>query len=659
MPTPNALLATRKRPWAVAGEYYATGRLGTAILALVYIALWAVTGRYWGLQHDAQAYAVQALAKLEPQVFAGDLFLRYQSQDDFTLFPYLAAWIVQWLGLDHGAAALTFALFAGWMVVSWHLARALVGRDYAWLAIGLLLVIPGWYGAGMVFRTAEPFLSARPAAEILCLGALLSFVLGRRLIAASLVGLAAAMHPIMAFPVLLTLLGLAMPWSESRGFWPVAAITCCIGAVTGSVVIGWPSPLMAEDWLQLTRMRSNYLFPQYWLTPDWQANAIPLLSLLLSSQFLEGWTRRLAKAALWIAICGLALAAIADLVAPFELLLQGQPWRWIWPCNVLAIVLLPSTLAAAWQRAPAGRAVALLMCSAWLLGQWSSADQVPPIGGAGLILVFATGVWWGRERLRPPALRTVIAGAAVSLLLTVLGLGMSALAVLAGRFDFGSDPLWVQTTSDILQLVAVGACAVTAAWWVTVRAHSTAGSAVLGIAATALAFAALPGAIKTWVAKSYSATERAAFSDWRTQIPSDAEVLWPDGLQETWFLLDRRSYLTMSQLAGIVFSSDLATESRRRAGLLAPLVPAGNWFADPATAGTRPAALNSKILAEICVTGGPDFVVDDEDLGIQVAVVEWPTRAKFRYLYDCAMVRRHVTVDEVAARFTESPGDAT
>ena len=216
MPALNAPSSTRKRPWTVAGEYYASGRLGTAILALVYFALWTVTGRYWGLQHDAQAYAVQALAKLEPEVFAGDLFLRFQSQDDFTLFPYLAAWAIDWLGLDHGAAALTFTFFAGWILVSWHLARALAGRDYAWLAVGLLLVIPGWYGAGMVFRTAEPFLSARPAAEVLCLGALLSFVRGRQLLAAGLVALAAIVHPIMAFPTALVLLGLAMPWSESR-----------------------------------------------------------------------------------------------------------------------------------------------------------------------------------------------------------------------------------------------------------------------------------------------------------------------------------------------------------------------------------------------------------------------------------------------------------
>jgi hypothetical protein len=211
----------------------------------------------------------------------------------------------------------------------------------------------------------------------------------------------------------------------------------------------------------MTRTRSNYLFPHYWLTSDWQANAIPLLSLLLTSRFLDGWAQRLARAAFGIAACGLVLATVADVFVPLKLLLQGQPWRWIWPCAVLAIALLPSTLAAAWQRPPAGRPVALLMCSAWLLGQWSSADQVPPIGGAGLILAFATALWWAQDSIRPPVLRTVLVGATIGLLLTLLGIVMSVAAVLTGRFDFGTDPPWVQATSDVLQLVAVGTCAVT------------------------------------------------------------------------------------------------------------------------------------------------------------------------------------------------------
>jgi hypothetical protein len=179
------------------------------------------------------------------------------------------------------------------------------------------------------------------------------------------------------------------------------------------------------------------------------------------------------------------------------------------------------------------------------------------------------------------------------------------------------------------------------------------------LAAVALALSALPGAVKTWVAESYSTHERQAFSDWRNLIPVDAEVLWPDGLQETWFLLGRRSYLTVSQLGGIVFSAEVAREARRRAEVLAALVPPGHWFIDPSAAGTKPAPLTAAVLFRICVPGGPGFVVDDEYLGIHVAEIEWPTLAKFRYLYDCAAVRQSANADRVAAQVTDLLGERT
>ena len=94
---------------------------------MVYVSLWLVTGRYWGLEHDAQIYAAQALAKLNPDILSDDLFLRFQSQDDYTLFPYLSAAAIRWLGLDYGAAMLVAVLTLGWYWASWHLARSLVG----------------------------------------------------------------------------------------------------------------------------------------------------------------------------------------------------------------------------------------------------------------------------------------------------------------------------------------------------------------------------------------------------------------------------------------------------------------------------------------------------------------------------------------------------
>jgi len=632
LPAAKSIAAVRVRN-AVSGY-------GVAVLLLVYFALWTVTGRYWGLQHDAQLYAAQALAKIRPDAFSGDLFLRFASQDDFTLFPYFYAWIINLLGLDHGAAMLTISLFIGWMLLAWRLARALIGREQAWLAIGLLIVVPGWYGAGLVFRTVEPFLSARPAAEVVCLGAFLAFIHGQRIFAAALLALAAVIHPIMAFAAALAMICLSTPWHELRLFWPVAAVFCCAGAVAGAFLFGGDSAFMAHEWLQMTKSRSSYLFPQNWNAPDWQTNLLPLLTVLFASQVLVGWPKRLAQAAFWIGTCGLLLAMLAATVLPLKLLLQGQPWRWIWLANIFAIMFLPSTLSAAWRHSTAGRVVALMICIAWLLTEWSSADQLPPVGVAGVLLIGSQAIWWARAHIGNSHFALLQAGAIGGVGLTLLGLAMSIAAVLKGQFDFGGDPIWVQKTADMLEFVAVPAGLVTAAWWVTVRSWSPACAAVAGITAAVLAIGATPGAANAWFAETYSASARATFSGWRDRIPAHAEVLWPEGLPQTWFLLDRRSYMTVSQLGGIVFSEALATEARRRALILEPLVPVGHWFLDQSVTGRRTAQLTNGVLTEICVTGGPDFIVDDEDLGLYTTKIEWPTRAKFMFLYDCRDIRR-------------------
>jgi hypothetical protein len=192
----------------------------------------------------------------------------------------------------------------------------------------------------------------------------------------------------------------------------------------------------------------------------------------------------------------------------------------------------------------------------------------------------------------------------------------------------------VQFASDALAMPAASALAVIAAWAVTIARHRRWGCALVAAAGMTLGVAAAPGAVAAWTAESFSASARGTFAEFRSVVPANAELFWWDGLPETWFLVERRSFLSVSQLGGVVFSEALANEARRRASILEPLVPAGYWYSEPGV--TRPAKLTRGLLTEICVAGGPDYVVSELDLGHAVARAEWPTRAKSRYLYACA-----------------------
>ena len=89
-----------------------TSRFGLAVIALVASATWALSHSYQGLFHDAGIYTLQALARLHPDSLPGDVFLRFGSQDSFSVFSPIYASAARLLGVEQAAATLTLAVIA-------------------------------------------------------------------------------------------------------------------------------------------------------------------------------------------------------------------------------------------------------------------------------------------------------------------------------------------------------------------------------------------------------------------------------------------------------------------------------------------------------------------------------------------------------------------
>src|SRR5262245_56173374 len=71
-------------------------------LLLVLLALNALIRPYANITHDTRLYSVQVLNQLQGGTYADDLFFRYGSQDQFSLFSRLMAPLVGAVGLDEG-----------------------------------------------------------------------------------------------------------------------------------------------------------------------------------------------------------------------------------------------------------------------------------------------------------------------------------------------------------------------------------------------------------------------------------------------------------------------------------------------------------------------------------------------------------------------------
>ena len=612
-------------------------------LALLYLGIWVVIGRYQGLQHDAQIYVLQAVALLQPEVFASDLYLKFGSQDRFTLFSNFCAPWIDAFGIDHGAAAMTFGFFALWTWAAWLLIRHLAGSRDAWLATGLLLVFPGWYGAGRVFEISELFLSARLPAEALSLLAIVAAVRGIRWLSVALLAVAFVIHPLMALPAIITLGVVLFVRRDSWNLMLPVSLSLTAACLIVGALLGGSQPQMSGDWLAAVRSRSNFLFIDHWSADDWQNAGLVLLTAAIAVRFSAGdWAKRICAAALCTATAGLLATAFVSLVLPLRIVIQGQPWRWIWIVTLLAIALLPRALRLIWVASDAGKAAALLFAAAWLMngvgieGSELTGLRLPFAAVAVAMIVL-------QHRLPGSTAALLLRGAWLVAGLCLLWVGSIAATETGLDFDFGGDPTWVQRIGGALLSPTVAAVAVLAGWWLVSGQLNRAGSVVVATIGVALALGAAPQAWAQWSAERFGDQQRQKFADWRDRIEPDQEVLWPDGLQPTWFILERRSYLSLSQLGGIVFSEELSVEARRRAAALEEVFPPESWFRGRTDAANVLDSGGPEHLAAACGAPGVAFFVSSIRLDADALPAEWPTKGMFVYLHDCSQMEANRT----------------
>ncbi|MET0660863.1 MAG: hypothetical protein ABW110_22210, partial [Steroidobacteraceae bacterium] len=407
------------------------------------VSVWLLRDPYHGLDHDAMLYSLQALARISPDLYAHDLFLRYGSQEKYTLFtPFFAYWI-SLLGLPVAAAALTCAFqaffFAGLLV----LAARVMDRRLAWLAAGIALSVPGYYGAYEIFEIVEPFLTPRLPAEGLLVLGLAAHVSGARILGYAISFAALCVHPLMSFPVLCL-----MGWSdrpEGTTTFILVLGVLSVGAVTalaffhpiGSICI------MDGEWLRIVRTRNLYLFLDSWRVEDWQ-RIVAFMSLPLMALQLHGSpsTRRLLEACVAVGLCGLALAAYTSFGPKIPLLLQGQPWRWLWPTTLMSLLLAPWLIFALWREGDIGRT-----CSCLVVG------TLAHIENAGFLGLVACVLWIARERIEPRHGRSLRMGGFAVAAVVAISAFADIYSALTIRFLTGQWPAVISITRNIVSFV--------------------------------------------------------------------------------------------------------------------------------------------------------------------------------------------------------------
>ena len=122
----------------------------------------------------AQIVGGQALLKVNPDIYSGDAFFQWGSQDRYTLFSPIYGWLIVHLGLEHATITLLLLSQGLFLAASFALVRALIPTGLRGYAMVFVVCGVGLYGGRFLFRMAEPFVTPRAFVEAATLRAFMS-----------------------------------------------------------------------------------------------------------------------------------------------------------------------------------------------------------------------------------------------------------------------------------------------------------------------------------------------------------------------------------------------------------------------------------------------------------------------------------------------------
>ncbi|HMK90101.1 MAG TPA: hypothetical protein VK446_10780 [Methylocystis sp.] len=539
-------------------------RLKALAFALGVAALWLAFHAYHGVVNDGRYYAVQALNALHPERYVSDLYFRYGSQDAFTTFSLLYRPLIAALGLDAAHRLTTFVGEILWLCSLVYFVRTLFpDRREALFAIAAAIAARSEYGG--FFGYGEPVATPRLFAEPLVVIALTFSITGRWAFACVAIGVAAALHPIVA-----------LTGAAALGLWGVqrdrrllllaaagAALALALGALS---VQPFARLFQAFDpeWFEIVRQRCAFGLMTRW----WWSHIISGVATLSVAALCLKWRhdealRSLALACAVASLLGLALTFLGGDIGHDILVVNSQPWRCLWLSRLMANIIL-GVLA---LRAPREGESRWLLGAALALSVLARLHLCLPLI-ADLAMLGAAGFYWLETRSERPVHPWIRRACLI----------LFAVAAL-------SSPLYASIYAGLPSLPGDIALF------------------ILGVAIFGLLLAqerellrGVTAAMASGLALTAALALNDQSSDWQSFLdrpgaPSDLvqfvgdkpNLYWDDSPELLWFKLGRPSYYSCLQGTGAMFYRETAIDYARRSRALARLnthdfAGGGDWI---------------------------------------------------------------------------------
>jgi hypothetical protein len=582
---------------------------------------------YHGISHDNVLYLAQALLRLSPDIYGGDAFFQWGSQDRYTLFSPIYTWLIMHFGLSHANIMLVVLSQGLFLAASFALVRALVPSGFRSLAMVFIVCSIGLYGGRLIFRMAEPFVTPRPLVEVATLVALLLLLSGRRYWALVPLAIGALFHPLVA------LSGIAYWWIynllEDRRWWWLLSLGVIPAAagLAGIVPFTQLFQIFDQQWLQILQEDNVHLFVTQWAHTDWGMVAFDVGVLFIGTRFAEGVTRHALKAALTTAAATLGVTFLAADVLHNVLLTGLQPWRALWIVHWMAAAALPFVAFRLWNESAAGRLVAALLVFGFITRGLSASF-------AASILAITLFHFRNQLEIKPRLGQLVLCALAVGALANWGAIAWRAYQVEFATYANPAVDFALRVLPKPLPLLLFAA----AMAWFGLNWRRDARPAAM-IAAVLLVLA---GTVWDRRAPFMTYLESAALGShpFSRTVRPDQQVLWYGTVAAPWALMQRRSYYSPPQQAGQIFNRESAIELSRRRRAIATLTLQDTIcnLMNNLNQGSGSCEPDVETVQQVCrEAGNLDYIVLDTRIADKwVASWTWSEGQRhYYYLYEC------------------------
>ena len=510
---------------------------------------------YAGIRHDSVLYLGQALYEIYPERLAHDIFFQYGSQSSFTLFPTFIGKLIEIFPVADVFLYTTLLSRLAFAWASWYLLRDLVPANVRIIATAAAITLPSFYGGSQLLSYAEPFLTARAIAEPIALVGLAFILQQKYLLSGIILAIGGLMHPLQIIPIIA--IGLPLAVNDKKKAAIVIAVllaTASFVTLSSKAVQSNVTTVVDVEWNRWLHAASDHLFISSWSIEDWSFFCTDFFLVALFSFHTKGTPRKLSHITLCVSLAAVLFSALLFDLLHFSLAGALQAWRTQWLLHWLAVSTLPATFYVLYKQKNSAIQI-LLVASIATTGMalgWN------PLAVGGVPIIFIALYILNARATFSPLFKCAIAVFCV----------LSNALIVCCLFDYLYTS-YKNTGSTKQNLLAFVICLFASATVLRfIRIPSPKLAAVI-FCNIYLAGAVL--AVGLWDMRSIRQRQSERNFPISTlegseidKLPNDTQILWPNHVLQTWLWFHRPSYMSPSQLAGIIFNRETARQADLR-----------------------------------------------------------------------------------------------